>query len=103
MAVRGVLDPDDLTHGESYDSPEAAARGDIPERFVTVLGVRIEGDTARVWMLTNDRAPYEPYGMRCERANGRWYSLGGGNTFDLDGPPPADVLERAARLGCPDP
>jgi hypothetical protein len=39
-------------------SPEEAARGDIPEQNVTVLGVRIDDDRATVWMLTNDRAPY---------------------------------------------
>ncbi len=40
---------------EGYETAEAAARADIPERFVTVLGVRVAGDTAHVWMLTNDR------------------------------------------------
>jgi hypothetical protein len=32
---------------------------------VTVLGIRREGDTASVWMLTNDRPPFEPYAAIC--------------------------------------
>ena len=37
-----------------FTTPEAAACGDIPRRFVNVLDVRIRGDEADVWMLTND-------------------------------------------------
>jgi hypothetical protein len=40
---------DDLDSKEGYDSPEEAVRGgDIPEQFVTILGVQIAGDYARV-------------------------------------------------------
>jgi hypothetical protein len=35
-----------------FTTPEAAACGDIPSRFVNVLGVGIRGDEADVWMLT---------------------------------------------------
>jgi hypothetical protein len=87
---------------DGHATPEAAARGDIPERFATIVGVLTTGDSARVWMLTNDRPPFEPYSMYCERVGQRWYATGsGGNSFDPDVPP--EVLEEAARLGCPDP
>jgi hypothetical protein len=50
------VDADHLADEAAYDSPEAVARADIPDRFVTILEVRIDGDSARVWSLTNDRA-----------------------------------------------
>ena len=85
-----------------HATPEAAARGDIPERFATIVGVLITGDTGRVWMLTNDRPPFEPYSMYVERVGNRWFAThSGGNSFDPDVPP--EVLEEAARRGCPDP
>jgi hypothetical protein len=82
---------------EGYETPEAAARGDIPERFVTIVGVRVDGDTARVWMVTNDGDHLEPYEEVCVRANGRWVSSFGSGGFSTDVPP--EVLEAAARLG----
>jgi hypothetical protein len=83
--------------GHGYDSPEAAARGDIPERFATVVGVRVDGDTAHVWMLTNDRPPFEPYEQVCVRCGGRWHPGVGSGGFSVG--VPTEVLEAAARLG----
>jgi hypothetical protein len=82
---------------EGHESPEAAARGDIPERFVTVVGVHVEGDTAHVWMLTNDRPPFEAYEMVCVREGGRWFADFGSGGFSTSAP--ARVLDAAARLG----
>lgn len=82
---------------DGYETPEAAAIGDIPERFATVVGVRVEGDTALVWMLTNDRPPFEPYEQFCVRAGGRWHPEDGSGGFSTD--VPSEVLEEAARLG----
>jgi hypothetical protein len=94
-------DPSSWTPDEfpcpSHDSPEEAARGDIPEQFVTVVGVRIEGDSAHVWLVTNDRPTFEGYEVDCVRKDGKWYDVGGSGGFDMY--TPRDVLERAAALG----
>jgi hypothetical protein len=83
---------------EDYATPEDVARGDIPERFVTILAVRVEGETAHVWSLTNDQPPFEPYEDWCERnALGRWEPTHGSGGFSLEVPP--EVLEKARRLG----
>jgi hypothetical protein len=81
------------------DTLEEAARGDIPESFVTIVGVRwIADDHAHVWMVTNDRPTYEGYEVDCVRRRSRWYYEGGSGGFSLNTPP--DVREAAARL-CP--
>jgi hypothetical protein len=85
-------------HG--YDTPAEAARGDIPEQYATVVGVRVAGDHAHVWLLTNDRPPFEGYEVDCVRRDGKWYDVGG--TGGFDGYTPPEVLERAARLGYDD-
>ena len=82
---------------EGYDTPEAAACADIPERFVTVVAVRIDGDTAHVWSLTNDRPPFEPYEDVCERVRDRWFPVQGSGGFATTTPP--EVLDAARRLG----
>jgi hypothetical protein len=85
---------------EGYATAEEAARGDIPERYVRVLGVRFDGRQAIVWMLTNDRPPFEEYTMLVSRdAHGRWHSaLGVCGLASFNGVgAPADVLEGAAR------
>jgi hypothetical protein len=82
---------------EGYGSPEEAARGDIPEQYATVVGVRIEGDSAHVWLVTNDRPTFEGYEVDCVRKDGKWYDVGGSGGFDIY--TPAEVRERAARLG----
>ena len=81
---------------DRWATPEEAARGDMPERFVTVLGVREDGDSAVVWMLTNDAPPYEPYTVECDREDGFWVAGSGVN--DISGAPP-EVRERATHLG----
>lgn len=43
----------------SYGSPEEAARGDVAETYVHVVGVVIRGDTAIVAQLMNDGPPFE--------------------------------------------
>jgi hypothetical protein len=85
---------------EGHATAEEAARGDIPERYVRVLGVRVDRGDAIVWMLTNDRPPFEEYTMVVYRdRHGRWHSGSGvcgiGSFNGVDAP--ADVLEAAAR------
>jgi hypothetical protein len=84
-----------VTDAESdgYGTPEDAARGDMPARYVTIVGARVEGDTARVWMLTNDRSPFEPYEVDCVRQGGRWQWTDGYGGFSSDVPP--EVLDEA--------
>jgi hypothetical protein len=82
---------------DGFSTPEEAARGDIPARFCTVLEVRIEGNEARVWMLTNDRPRFEPYEVVCVRRRGRWFGEDGFGGISLDAPP--EVLEAARHLG----
>ncbi len=64
-----------LTLDIGYESPEQAARGDIPEQFVKVAEVRIEGDYAVVSMLTNDRPPHEPEEVALVRIGSRWFPI----------------------------
>jgi hypothetical protein len=86
-------------YGTGYDTPEEAARGDIPERFVTIVGVRwITDDNARVWMVTNDRPTYESYEADCFRKGSRWYYDNESGGFSID--TPQEVRETAVRL-CP--
>ena len=84
--------------GDGYATPEEAARGDIPPQFAHVVGVRVEGDHATVWLLTNEPpVSYEAYEVGCERQNGRWYmdwSLGSFQTGT-----PEEVLAAARRRG----
>ena len=80
-----------------YETPEAAARGDIPPQFATVVGKRVDAAGATVWLLTNDQPPFEAYEVCCARRGGRWYfDVGsGGCNFGT----PDDVLAKARRLG----
>jgi hypothetical protein len=85
---------------EGHATAEEAARGDIPERYVRVLDVRVDRDRAIVWMLTNDHPPFEEYTMVVSRdGDGRWHSGSGvcgiGSFNGVDAPP--EVLEAAAR------
>jgi hypothetical protein len=82
---------------DGCETLEEAARGDIPPQFATVLGSEVSGDTAIVWLLTNDRPPFEPYEVYCERRNGRWHW--GGGTGGLGVGIPDEVLAEARRLG----
>jgi hypothetical protein len=80
-----------------YDSPEEVAFDGIPAQFVTVLGVRIKGDEACVWSLTNDRHPFEPYEDFLVRKGSRWIATHGSGGFSSDTPP--EIIERARQLG----
>ncbi len=82
---------------EGYETLEDAALGDIPPQFATVVGSRMDGDVATVWLLTNDAPPFEPYKVHCERRNGRWNWDSGSGGFGGD--TPDDVLAAARRLG----
>lgn len=88
---------------EGFDTPESAAWGDVPSTYVQILGVRVRGDKATVWALTNDRPPYEAYTMFVERKGGRWHPGSGSNGLgvgwdDDEGLPP-EIQAEAARLG----
>jgi hypothetical protein len=78
-------------------SPEEAARGDIPEQYVTVLGVRIDDDRATVWMLTNDRVPYQAHTVDCYLDCAGWERGIGGSGLGESAPP--EVLTAAADRG----
>jgi hypothetical protein len=66
-----------------YPTPEEAvvADMDIPERFFTIIGSRVRGDSATVWVLTNDREPFEEYECDCQREAGLWREIGGSGGF----------------------
>jgi len=63
---------------------------------VTVVGTEIDGDTATVWLLTNDRRPFEDCQVGGLRKDGRWHVDYG---FPLNSDTPDEILERARRLG----
>jgi hypothetical protein len=86
-------EPEDM----GYETLEEAALGDIPSQFATVVGRRVRGDVATVWLLTNDRPPFEAYEVNCERQGGRWHWESGFGGFGT-GTPDA-VRARARRLG----
>ena len=74
--VRFRGDPADSVDLENgYGSPEEAARGDIPEQFVTIADIRIEGDYAVVSMLTNGRPTYELDGEPVIRIGSQWFPM----------------------------
>jgi hypothetical protein len=58
------------------DTLDEAAGGDIPPQFATIVGSRLDDEIATVWLLTNDRPPFEPEEVssqrRNERGTGRW-------------------------------
>jgi hypothetical protein len=56
-----------------------------------------KGDQARVWMLTNDRPPFEEYEVDCGREGTRWFRTNGSGGFGNR--TPQEVLQRAAQLG----
>jgi hypothetical protein len=61
-------------------TPEEAARGDVPTRFVRVVGVVIRGDIAIVAQLMNDRPPYEVETAYCSREGPGWLEGSSGNS-----------------------
>lgn len=57
-----------------FQTPEDAVLADFdaPRRYITILGSEVRGDRAMVWMLTNDRPPFEEYTEVCFREDGGW-------------------------------
>lgn len=82
---------------DGYNTPEEAAVGDVPRRFALVVGTRLEGRGATVWLLTNEAPRFEPYQVECVRRDGRWRSESGSGGF-MTGTP-AEVKDQARRLG----
>jgi hypothetical protein len=94
---REMLSVGRIVEPVGYESPEEVAFDGIPERYVALLGVRIDGDRACVWSLTNDRDPFEPYEDYLERRGSRWFFIYGNGGFSLGTPP--EIIERAKKLG----
>jgi hypothetical protein len=78
--------------GKGYDTPDEAARGDIPERYARVVRVDYSshGTRAVVILATNEPPVLEYYGVSCEVEGGRWFGgdgwtverVGAGQTVD---------------------
>jgi hypothetical protein len=83
---------------QGYRTPEEAvlAEGDIPAQYVTVVGSRIRGDEAHVWLLTNDWPPFEEYECICVREEGLWHETHGWGSFSIG--TPRDVRKRADEI-----
>ena len=82
LATADEIDADVvLTADESwaYDTPEEAARGDIPERYARVVRVDHSSDGTRavVLLATNEPPVIEYYGVSCELEDGRWFGVDG--------------------------
>jgi hypothetical protein len=60
-----------------YETPEEAARGDMPPRYCRVLATSESGDFALVLLATNEPPYVELYGVRCRRRDGLWFDEGG--------------------------
>jgi hypothetical protein len=61
-------------------TPEHAARGDVPQRFVRVVGVVVRGDQAIVAQLMNDVPVHEVETSFCHREpDGSWVEWSSGN------------------------
>jgi hypothetical protein len=73
-----------------YDTPEEAARGDIPERYAPALSVEIseDGTYARVLLATNESPAIEYYEVHCELVDGQWRGGVGGNASGPEGERP---------------
>jgi hypothetical protein len=84
--------------GEGSATPEEAARGDVPERYFTVLGVQVDGDEAVVWSLTNDRPPFEASVDNCVRHNGQWYVTDGSGGLPAGAGTPWEIRDKVARI-----
>jgi hypothetical protein len=83
---------------QGYQTPEEAvlAERDIPEQYVTIVASRIRGDEAHVWLLTNDRPPFEEYECVCVREEGLWRETHGWGGFSIG--TPHDVRKRADEI-----
>jgi len=71
----------DEPYEEGYDSPEEAARGDIPERYARALSVSVspDGGEAIVVLGTNEEPYLYPYEVNCSRMGDRWFEGSGSN------------------------
>jgi hypothetical protein len=65
----------------SYGTPEAAARGDVPEQFAHTLGIEVSADRRHAVVLvgTNEQSDPYPYQVVCAREGERWVESIGGN------------------------
>ena len=65
----------------TWANPEEAARGEIPAKYVRVVGTVIRGDRAIVAQLMNDGPPFEVETAYCSRAaDGTWDEGQSGNS-----------------------
>jgi hypothetical protein len=81
-----------------YPTPEEAAVEGFPPQYVAVLGTRTEGDSVRVWLMTNDVPSFELYEVVCIREGTGW--LGdSGQSGGYDSGTPDAILQRALDLG----
>lgn len=64
---------------------------------MTVLGVQIERDYARVWTLTGDRSTFEGYEDFLIRKGSKWHLTHGSGGFSDD--TLAEILKKAEQLG----
>jgi hypothetical protein len=76
---------------EGFDTPEEAARGDVPTAHFRVLGVRVRGDQATVWSVTNHEPPLEWYTDFVHKEGGRWHGGNGSNGFGTQPDDPEPV------------
>jgi hypothetical protein len=83
---------------DGYETPEQAvlAGGGWPAGMATVVGLRVSGNEARVWLLTNDRPSFEKYECVCFRENGRWHEVHGSGGFSIV--TPREVRKAAAAI-----
>jgi len=58
----------------TYKTPEEAARGDIPARYIETLATAVasNGETAVVLQLTNENGVTEPYQVVCHLCSEGW-------------------------------
>jgi hypothetical protein len=80
-----------------YATPEEAALSGWDARYVQLLGARVEGGRATVWVLTNDRPSFEPYAHDCALTAVGWVDAGGTGGIGSDAP--EEVFEVAASFG----
>lgn len=73
------FDPADL-QGDGHESPEDAARGDVPERFAQVVHAERADDASRaVVVIETNEPPLAWEQVFVAKCDGRWFSvLGGG-------------------------
>ena len=62
---------------KGYASAEAAAQGDIPDRFCRVVASARCGDLAFVLLVTNEPPHEHIFGVRCRLRDELWYEEGG--------------------------